>query len=220
MSATNEKPPVRVIFVRHGETQHNVDAVISSGVPGMRLTVRGKRQAEEASAVLAAAKPTRIVSSPLVRAWETASILGSSLGLLVAEDPDLRECGVGSLEGKGDQASFAAFDGALEAWHLRGESEVALGGDGETGNDVAKRFAAAVERAVGRADPGATVVLVCHQTILLYAVAVLCENLVPSQTYRKFIPNLGTIEIDATGGGYHCVTWGGAPVDADFEGQA
>jgi broad specificity phosphatase PhoE len=73
----------RALFLRHGESAHNADR---SGEPapdseGDRLTEKGVRQAQAAGAGLREQGITRLLSSPLRRARETARAVGESLGL-------------------------------------------------------------------------------------------------------------------------------------------
>jgi broad specificity phosphatase PhoE len=74
---------MRALFLRHGESVHNAD---HSGEPeprseGDKLTEKGARQAHAAGAGLRDLGITRLLSSPLRRAQETARAVGSALGL-------------------------------------------------------------------------------------------------------------------------------------------
>jgi broad specificity phosphatase PhoE len=73
----------RALFLRHGESVHNAGR---SGEPaphseGDRLTERGVEQARAAGAALREHGVTRLLSSPLRRARETAQAVGDALGL-------------------------------------------------------------------------------------------------------------------------------------------
>lgn len=74
---------MRALFLRHGESVHNASR---SGEPkpgseGDRLTERGLEQAHAAGAGLRDLGVTRLLSSPLRRARETAQAVGDALGL-------------------------------------------------------------------------------------------------------------------------------------------
>lgn len=58
---------------------------------GFPLSASGRRRAELLAAALASSGIRRIVSSPLERAFETATIIASALGISVETDPLLRE---------------------------------------------------------------------------------------------------------------------------------
>jgi broad specificity phosphatase PhoE len=73
----------RVLFLRHGESAHNAHSG-AEPLPesdGDRLTERGRRQARAAGEGLADLGVTRLLSSPMRRARETAAEVGAALGL-------------------------------------------------------------------------------------------------------------------------------------------
>lgn len=64
------------------------------------LSGKGRRQAERLGAFLAAAgvRPDRIITSPMVRAVQTAALVGEALGVAPVEDARLAEgCGLDCL---------------------------------------------------------------------------------------------------------------------------
>lgn len=80
---------MQLFIVRHGECAAQVTGAHDPDSP---LTARGRRQVALVGAALARDGVTAILSSPLVRALETAQIAAAALGLpLVAVWPDLRE---------------------------------------------------------------------------------------------------------------------------------
>jgi probable phosphoglycerate mutase len=88
------------MFMRHGKTQLNEESkcVGSLDVP---LNASGRKQASEAAERLKGRQGVDlIVSSPMIRALETAQIIAHSLGIPVHEEPRLRERCVGVIEGK------------------------------------------------------------------------------------------------------------------------
>ncbi|ETW93597.1 MAG: hypothetical protein ETSY2_51160, partial [Candidatus Entotheonella gemina] len=92
-----------ILLVRHGQTDENVSGRIS-GQGAAPLNSRGQEQAKLAAQVLAQLNVTRLVSSPVVRARQTATILDEHLQLGIEEEPDLREVGYGDWEGQTFQA--------------------------------------------------------------------------------------------------------------------
>jgi probable phosphoglycerate mutase len=82
--------PTRLIFVRHGESLHSVDAVVG-GPQGCRgLTARGREQArrlaDRIEVDLAAAGQVAVYSSSLRRAVETAQPIATALGAALVQD--------------------------------------------------------------------------------------------------------------------------------------
>jgi broad specificity phosphatase PhoE len=80
---------------------------------GDRLTDRGWQQAKVAAGRLAETGANRIVSSPLRRARETASVLSEELGLPVVELPELRE-----LRESDDFGELSEEDQRLRRWSV------------------------------------------------------------------------------------------------------
>jgi broad specificity phosphatase PhoE len=87
----------RALFLRHGESAHNAhtggEALVEE--EGDRLTGRGREQAEAAAGGLAGCGATRLLTSPLRRATETAAIVGGALGLEPVALPYLHELAAG-----------------------------------------------------------------------------------------------------------------------------
>lgn len=89
----------RVALVRHGETDWN-SAGRLQGRSDVPLNATGRRQAAELAPLLAGGSWLVVLSSPLVRATETATILAAAAGLPTgAPVPDLVERSYGQAEG-------------------------------------------------------------------------------------------------------------------------
>ena len=84
---------IRVFLLRHGESASNAHsgAETLSEQVGDRLTERGLRQAQAAGAGLAEKGVTRLLSSPMRRARETADAVGAALGLAPTVLPHTHE---------------------------------------------------------------------------------------------------------------------------------
>jgi broad specificity phosphatase PhoE len=87
----------RALLLRHGESAHNAhtgsEALAEEA--GDRLTERGLAQARAAGLGLADFGITRLLTSPLRRATETADAVGTALGLEPAVLPYVQELGRG-----------------------------------------------------------------------------------------------------------------------------
>ena len=87
------------IFVRHGKSQANQDKTIAA--PDSPLTKEGQAQARKTGRELKGLGITTIVTSPLVRARETAEIIAKELKIKEIDViEDLRERGFGQLQGQ------------------------------------------------------------------------------------------------------------------------
>jgi broad specificity phosphatase PhoE len=95
-----EKPIYTFVFVRHGESVGNVESRWQ-GQSDYVLTERGRAQARALAQRWKSegVKFNLIISSPLLRAKETAEILGTALNAPVELDPILMERHIGEMEG-------------------------------------------------------------------------------------------------------------------------
>jgi broad specificity phosphatase PhoE len=87
-----------LLLVRHGETDWNADGRLQ-GQTDRPLNDFGRRQARQLAKELADEELEAIYASDLVRARETADVVGDRLGLPVVLDADLREKDWGTWEG-------------------------------------------------------------------------------------------------------------------------
>ena len=92
-----EPAPTRLVIVRHGETEWSRTSR-HTGRTDIPLTDAGREAARELATTLAGRAFTRVLSSPLVRALETARLAG--FGDRVELDDDLREWDYGVYEGR------------------------------------------------------------------------------------------------------------------------
>jgi broad specificity phosphatase PhoE len=112
---------MRALLLRHGESVHNANR---SGEPkpgseGDRLTDLGLEQAHAAGAGLRELGVTRLLSSPLRRARETARAVGDALGL----DPE-------EIDYSGELSSGETFEQAVtRVRRLKAELEASSDGD-------------------------------------------------------------------------------------------
>lgn len=140
-----------VYFVRHGESQANVDQLIAGGEFESPLTARGKVQAKTAGKTLKDKNIDVIVSSPMGRTRDTAEFIALELGYdpsKIIIDEDFIEVYNGYYSGK----SYAIRD-----QHIR---EGRLVKDIEHPDEVHKR----VKRGLDRLSKlnGDSIVLVSH----------------------------------------------------------
>lgn len=100
-------PKVPFYFVRHGQTDWNVEGRLQ-GHSDIPLNDTGIGQAHAAAERLVGQPITAIVSSDLCRARQTADIIAAKLGLEVVSDKAIRERTFGSFEGKITREVLAA----------------------------------------------------------------------------------------------------------------
>lgn len=126
----------------------------------MPLDELGVSQAQAAAQALAQLQPTKIVSSDLDRAVDTASALAQLTGLTITVDSDLRETSGGAWEGLNRQELSAQFGDDLQAWAAG--SDLVPGGTGERRTEVAARMVTAIERHLADIPPDGTLVVATH----------------------------------------------------------
>ena len=144
-------------LARHGESDWNA-ANRFQGQSDRPLTELGRRQAEALAEKLEShAALTAIYSSPLARAFETASIVGARLGLQPTPVDDLREVDVGGWSGLSRSEVEARYPDAFRRWLDGGEGWE----DGETYADMATRVLDALRRIAG-SHTDAEVLVVSH----------------------------------------------------------
>jgi probable phosphoglycerate mutase len=151
----------RLLLIRHGESEGNVARVFTR-TPAVPITENGRAQVERAAEwVVARYRPSRIVTSPFVRARQTADILAARLGLPVSVEDDLRERSYGELAGQPYASARALpdFDPA-RYWLWRPP------GGGENLLEVATRAGAVLDR-VARAAPDDEVLVVSHGAVMM-----------------------------------------------------
>lgn len=83
-----------ILWVRHGQSTWNVIDRMQGHAAHPPLTELGREQAAKAAANLAGRGVTAILTSPAVRASETADIIAAHLGLDVTVEPMLMEKGL------------------------------------------------------------------------------------------------------------------------------
>ncbi|MCL2542764.1 MAG: histidine phosphatase family protein [Nocardioidaceae bacterium] len=184
--------PAPVYLVRHGQSEWNVLRLTQGQTRHPRLTDLGREQARVAGDLLAgclpagdhlpAGKQPRLLTSDLVRAHETATIVGERLGVEPVVDVRLREQHLGTLEGRGYDETWAAHDWSDPALRVPG---------GESALDVGRRVAAVL----AEADPEVVTVLVTHGDSIRAVLARLGE-LAPHEAAWAEVPNGFVVRLD------------------------
>ena len=108
--------PMRLILVRHGETDWNA-ARRFQGQADIPLNRTGQRQAAAVARVLRCDAVHAIIVSDMRRAQETARVIAAPLQLTVDPDPRWREMGFGDWEGLTYDVLQHRHPKMLAAWH-------------------------------------------------------------------------------------------------------
>jgi probable phosphoglycerate mutase len=89
-----------IVFARHGETAPNREGLVLGRASDPALTDEGRRQAERLAALLGKEEPVAVLTSPLLRARETAEAIAGACGHEPVIDDRLVEIDWGAWEGR------------------------------------------------------------------------------------------------------------------------
>lgn len=148
---------MRLLLVRHGESEWNAAGRLQ-GQADPPLSALGRHQAAHMAARLVDEPIDAIVSSDLLRAFDTARALADAVGLPVLTREDLREVDLGSWTGVSRSEIEAGDAAAWRRWRM----------EGIEGWQGGERYAAASGRVGGAVHSiateweGRTVVAVTH----------------------------------------------------------
>ena len=152
----------RVLLLRHAESVWNAEQRWQ-GRADPPLSETGRNEAKRAAAFLEG-RIDVVLASPQIRAYETASIIATELGLGdVATDDGFCEVDVGAFSGLTIDEVEARYAEALAAWRTR-DLDVAAPG-GETRREMLDRAIAALERTAA-AHEGKRVLVITHGGVI------------------------------------------------------
>ena len=168
----------KLILVRRGQSQAN-DLHIISGQRNFPLSELGHAQAEKAAVwLLAKEKITKIYSSDLLRAYQTATPTAWRLGLPIHCDPALREMDMGELVGLTKAEWQERFADNWQTWtedypHYRAPK-------GGSISELYDRSVAAISRILAESE-GECVAVFCHMGVMrsfeTYARGLSCDEI-------------------------------------------
>jgi probable phosphoglycerate mutase len=89
-----ESGSTEIYLIRHADALPDADDVAHGGYDDQPLSEPGRRQAQALAERMKKVSLAALYSSPIKRAWQTASFVGETLGLEVRVHVDLREVGL------------------------------------------------------------------------------------------------------------------------------
>ena len=196
---------MKLYFIRHGESEANILQEISNRGEKHPLTDRGIAQAENLAGHLAGIRLAKIYTSPLLRARQTAQILGDALNIPIEITDALREYDCGLLEGRADPAAWALFWQAYNAW-MAGELNMRLRG-GESFTDMQARFVPFIEELTS-SDRG-DILLVSHGGLYRLMLPLVLTNVDHDWAHDHPIGNTAYILAENRGDEFVCLNWCG-----------
>jgi 2,3-bisphosphoglycerate-dependent phosphoglycerate mutase len=155
-------PTTTFFLVRHGESTWNAARLVQGHTDVAHLTERGRLQASDVAAHLKGEGATRVISSDLTRAVETAETISRALDLPLSLDAGLRERHYGSFEGRPiDEVTpqmIDVVDGAIV-------DPCAHPGGGESHLEFYARTRETLER-LAISHPGERIIAVTHGGVI------------------------------------------------------
>ncbi len=169
--------PTRILALRHGETEWNVNARMQ-GHLDIALNDTGRWQADRLAQALADEPITTIYASDLVRAFDTAQAISREMSLPVQSDAGLRERHFGAFQGQTLAEVEASLPDQAMRWRARDPGFAPSGG--ESLQQFRLRVLDTVTTLVAR-HPGELIALVTHGGVLdvLYRAATRLELQAP-----------------------------------------
>ncbi|MCG8346918.1 MAG: histidine phosphatase family protein [Chloroflexales bacterium] len=150
---------MQLILIRHGETDWNV-TLQYQGHAQVPLNERGREQAQLAAGRLKHNRAVALYASDIVRAWETAQIIGDTLGLTPQTMPELREIDVGRWEGLTPEQLYRQFPDHMQEYERDPARTVRLGG--ESYAQLQERALVALQRIQETHQHDETILAVSH----------------------------------------------------------
>jgi len=185
----------KIIFVRHGQAENNIDNITSSDRERFPLTDLGLEQAKKAANILESEDIDVIYSSPIKRAKQTAQFLSDKKGIEIIEDDRLGEIMSGSWENKSlDDPSIKDERDAYRNLSIEEKYKTKRGGNGESWKDLEDRVTNFIEEVLDK-HKGKTIVCFAHQGTNGSALGVL-KKLSNEDAVKRIYGNLGNGSIN------------------------
>jgi len=158
--------PTMIYLVRHGETPLTPDRKFSgSGGGDPALTDEGEKQAAGVAAEIAKIRPDVLITSPMLRAKQTAEAIASVTGLVLVEDEIWTEMSFGYWDGLSFDEVREQYPDELQGWL---NSAAFKAGGGESYEEAMVRIEEALEK-VAQEYSGKKVCIVSHNGVIKVA---------------------------------------------------
>ncbi len=181
----------RIIYlVRHGSTQSNKKRIYM-GWSEEGLDEEGIKKAEELSMKLKENRISKIYTSPIRRAVQTAEILNRYLSTEITIEEDLREMKLGEWKGMSEEEIKLSYPREWKIWNKR-PAELILPGR-EKLSSVQERSIGAIKGILNE-NSNRRVIAVTHVAVIRCLI-LFCKNLDLNLYKRIDVPNTSVYEL-------------------------
>ena len=174
-----------ILFLRHGQAKNNVERILAGRSKGFPLTDLGVQQAENISDFLRPFNISKIYSSPIERAEQTAQIVANKTGLSCTIDERLTEIDMGSFSGMHYNEMLAKHGNVFLKFYQ--DHPIVEANGIETFTSVKKRILDAVSHCLQKHD-GETILLVTHMDPIKSMISTVLQPK-PESLYEMIIRN-------------------------------
>lgn len=170
-----------LIFVRHGQSEWNIDNRIQ-GTTNTKLTTKGKMQAERLALELSNYNIDKIYSSCLDRAKNTALTVGAVINKPIDLESSFNEMNFGIWQGKTMKEIEINHNKDFNIW-MKEPDKLNLE-NAENLKSLREKLAPKLEEIIISMDDQETVLIVTHGTTLKTAILTLLD--MPLSNYKNF----------------------------------
>lgn len=201
---------MRVYFVRHAESEANVQDIFSSLDPEVYpLTETGRQQAAEVAQRFEAegVRFDHIYTSDLLRARQTAEIIAARQPVDIREmTPLLREHDSGMEEQRGPE-TWDALNKLIMQWFVEGNAEARIN-NGESLLEFRERVMAFISTVAERHGASEeTLLIVSHAGVLMTIMPFLLENVDLAFIRDNDLENAAVIIVDYKDTKWYGIKW-------------
>ena len=196
---------MKLYFVRHGESEANTQHVISNRESPFGLTKIGKQQAKTLAESLKDIPITKIYSSPILRARQTAKIVSQTFNVSYQITEALCEYDCGILEGKSDDISWMLHRKYSNDWILHNDFQSKPEG-GENFIDIQNRFMPFIESLKHQNDEH--ILLIGHGGLFQLMLPLILTNIDNDFVSSHSIGHTDCIVAELRPKGFICLNWG------------
>lgn len=166
---------MKIYLIRHGQTDWNIQGKIQ-GSCDIPLNETGIRQAVQLTEGMKSRPVTRIFSSTLSRAMETARAVSRSQNVEIIPMDSLMEMGFGKWEGMTRDEMLEAYPQEYRSWCLNPGDSTPPGGESQ--REVTDRCRAAVKEILRVTEGREDAAVISHGATIVHLIA----SMVPEAT--------------------------------------